>query len=143
MKRAAVALVALLTAGCSSLPPQAIRAGDVCFRCRRVISDTRLAGEIIDSGGRAFKFRTPRCMATYLNNIKPDVGAIYVTDYQSGRIVKASAVTFVPTMLVDGLQREMDYVAFSSENEARKAAAREKTTPLDWDELLRTAVPMR
>jgi hypothetical protein len=144
MTRAAVALAALLAAGCSSLPPAPVFAGDVCTRCRRTIGDVKMAGEIIDSGGRAFKFKTPGCMAKYVTAHNPDVAAIYVADYQSGRLVKATAATYVPAMVGEGRERERDYLAFSSSRVAADAAAREHTTPLDWKALLeevRTARP--
>jgi copper chaperone NosL len=139
MKRAAVALVALLAAGCSSLPPTPIFASDVCHRCRRSIGDTKLAGEIIDSRGRAFKFKTAGCMAKFLVKGEHDAAAIYVTDFQSGRLVKAAAVTFVPATIGEGREKSLDYLAFSKDKAAQQAAARENTTPVDWKQVLEAA----
>jgi copper chaperone NosL len=140
MKRAAIALAALLAAGCSSLPPTPIYANDVCFRCSRAIGDTKLAGEIIDTGGRAFKFKTAACMAKFIVKQNPDAGAIYVTDFQTGRLVKATAVTFVPMMVGEQYRnKELAYMAFSSSRTAREVAAREKTTAVEWEQVLETA----
>jgi hypothetical protein len=140
MKRTALALVVLLVAGCSSLPPAPIAVGDTCTRCSRTIRNTRLATEIVDSGGLAWKFRTAECMAKYIAQRKPDAAVIYVTDYASGRLVKASAVSFVPSMLVvDGKDKTREYVAYYNSKSAQDAAAREKTTPIDWDQLLELA----
>jgi len=140
MKRAALALAALVAAGCSSLPPTPISANDVCFRCSRTIGDTKFAGEIIDSGGRAFKFKTPACMAKFIVTQNPDAAAIYVTDFQSGRLVRATAVMFVPTMVGEQYKKkELSYMAFSSSKTAREVAAREKTTPVEWEQVLETA----
>jgi copper chaperone NosL len=136
VKRTAVALVALLAAGCSSLPPSPIASGDVCTRCHRTIRDTRLAAEIIDSVGRAWKFRTAGCMATYVAEKNPDAAVIYVTDYKTGRLVKASAATFVLTTVGKAPDQEQVYLAYSSSNLAREAAGLEKTTPMEWDELV-------
>lgn len=141
MKRAAVLILALVAAGCSSLPPQPIYAGDVCFRCRRAISNTKLAGEIIDSSGRAFKFKTPACMARYVTTVNPDAAAAYVTDYQTGRLIKVTAATFVPATIGEGREATQDYLAFSSQSTAREMAAREKSTPIDWKQLLEAARP--
>ncbi len=140
MKRTAIALMVVLAAGCSTLPPAPIAVGDVCVRCSRVIRNTRLAGEIVDSGGLAWKFRTAECMAKYMTSKNPDAAAVYVTDYSSGRLVKATAVTFVPSLiLVEGKDKTREYVAYYNSSAAREAAAREKTTPIEWDQLLEVA----
>jgi hypothetical protein len=140
MKRTTLALVVLLVAGCSSLPPAPIAVGDTCARCNRTIRNTRLASEIVDSGGLAWKFRTVECMAKYIVSNNPDAAAIYVTDYSSGRLVKASAVSFVPSLLVvDGKDKTREYVAYYSSKSASEAAAREKTTPIEWAQVLEAA----
>lgn len=136
MKRGALALIVLFAAGCSSLPPAPIAVGDVCTRCSRVIRNTRLASEIVDSGGRAWKFRTPECMAKYIATRNPDISVIYVTDFSSGRLVKANAVTFVPSTIVEGKEMTREYVAYYNSQAARAAAEREKSAPVDWDQLL-------
>lgn len=136
MKRTALALVALLATGCSSFSPVPIASGDVCTECHRTIRETRLAGEIIDSGGRAWKFRNAGCMAKYVAARNPDAAVIYVTDYKTGRLVKAGAATFVLTTLGQGTEKEQVYIAYSSTNVAREAAGVEKTTPLEWEQLV-------
>jgi hypothetical protein len=136
MKRMALALLALLVAGCSSLPPAPIASGDTCTRCGRIIRDTRIASEIIDSSGRAFKFRTVACMAKHVVAKNPDASVIYVTDYASGRLVKAKAVNFVPTTVTEGTSKTVEYIAYYSSAAARTAAEREKTTPVSWDQVL-------
>jgi hypothetical protein len=135
----AFALLAMLAIGCSSLPPAPIAAGDTCTRCGRVIRETRIAAEIIDSGGRAFKFRTVACLAKHLVEKDPDASVIYVTDYTSGRLVKAKAVTYVPTTITDGTGKTVEYLAYYSTAAARTAAEREKTTPIKWDQVLEEA----
>jgi hypothetical protein len=139
MKRTPLALVALLAAGCSSWSPVPIAVGDVCTRCHRTIRDTRIAGEIIDSGGRAWKFQSPSCMAAYVAQKSPDTAAIYVTDYQNGRMIKASAAVFVETTIGEGLQKEQVHVAYSSTGAAREAAAAQKTTPMEWEQLVQAS----
>lgn len=135
----AVALVVLLATGCSSLPPAAIAVGDTCTRCNSRIRDTRIASEIIDSGGRVFKFDKASCLAAHIVEKDPDAAAIYVADNTTGRLVKASAVQFVRMPVADGRQQGLDYVAFYSSNAAAAAAQREKTTPIEWTQLLEEA----
>jgi hypothetical protein len=134
--RAAVVVFALAGAACSSMPPVAVSAGDVCTRCRRPILDVRMATEIVDPAGRAFKFRTPGCLATYLREHPEEVARIYVTDYATGRMITASSATFVPALVGEGYERTRDYLAFKSEADAGQAAAREKTTPVEWKAVL-------
>lgn len=138
MKFRWLALTAVLaTMACSSVKPVPVAVGDNCFRCRRPIIDTRLAGEIVVDGGRAFKFRTPSCMAKYIK-ANPDVqiAQVFLTDYSTGRMVKANAVSLVPTVIGDGESRTRDYVAYSLTQAANEAATREKTAVTDWKTML-------
>lgn len=138
-RRAGIVSLALVaTFGCS-YTPMPIAAGDVCFRCRRTVTDARLAGEIIDSRGRAFKFRTAGCMAKYVKANPDTAAAIFVTDYASGRLVKPSAATFVPIVVTENYTKTTDYLAFSSTSAAKEAAAREKSTPVEWKQVLEAA----
>ena len=76
MRTAVPLVVVLLLAGaCSSVPPVAIRAGDICEGCRRQIQDTKIAAEIVDARGLAMKFRTVSCMARFAcTSIGPRAG---------------------------------------------------------------------
>jgi copper chaperone NosL len=134
-----VPLALVATFGCSSYTPMPIAAGDVCFRCRRTVTDARVAGEVIDSKGRAFKFRTAGCMAKYLKANPEAPAAVFVTDYASGRLVKPTAVAFVPVVVTEGYTTTTDYLAFSSTAAAKAAAAREKSTLVDWKHVLEAA----
>ena len=131
-----VAALALAAASCTSFKPLPVQTGDVCFRCRRTIVEPKLAAEMIDSGGRAFKFRTAGCLATYLKQHPEETGTIFVTDYPTGRMLKASSATFVPTVLVDGFQKTREFVAFNRSADAQAAAQREGSTPVDWEGVL-------
>jgi hypothetical protein len=137
--RAAIVTAALVMAGCSSLKPVPIVGGDICFNCRRIINDTTMAAEMVDSHGLAFKFRTVGCMAKFLKSHPDNVGAIYVTDFATKRLIKASTATFVPTVLVEGYKKTPDYIAFGTAKEARAAAAQEKSEPRDWKTVLAEA----
>jgi hypothetical protein len=126
-------------AGCSSLKPVPIVGGDVCFNCRRIINDTTMAAEMVDKDGLAFKFRTVGCMAKFLKRNPDNIGAIYVTDHSTKRLIKASSATFVPTVLVEGYKKTPDYIAFGAEKDARAAAGQEKSEPKDWKAVLADA----
>ena len=130
---------ALAATACSAAGPLPIAAGDTCFRCRRIVDDPRLAAEMIDPGGRAFKFRTALCLATYLKQHPDDSGRVYVTDFTTGRMMKTSAATFVPTMVGKGRDRTQEFVAYQASADAKAAAASERTQPTDWQGVLAAA----
>lgn len=138
--RAAVFALALAGAACSSVKTVPIFAGDTCFRCRRIITDTKVAAEVVDSGGRAFKFRTPGCLATYFKAHPEELATskVFVTDYHSGRFIPAKNALFVPTTLFDGSDRTRDFKAFASASEARKTAEEALSRPTDWGGLLKS-----
>ena len=82
----------------------------------------------------------PRCgttsMYAYLKQHPEETGTIFVTDYPTGRMLKASSATFVPTVLVDGFQKTREFVAFNRSADAQAAAQREGSTPVDWEGVL-------
>ena len=107
--RAMLLLAVLVMAACSGMQPVQIAAGDVCFGCRRMINEPATAAEMIDKDGRAFKFHSPGCMAKYLkDNPTQQFAGLFATDRGTGRLVKVSAVKFVPTMMGEGRDRGLD-----------------------------------
>ena len=94
MRTIAIIFVALLAAGCSSAAPLPITGSDVCFNCRRPISDPAMAGEVITSTNQALTFKSTACMVHWMR-ANPEAAntakAIYVTDYTTGRIIKATS----------------------------------------------------
>lgn len=140
--RAMLLMAGLVMVACSGMQPVQISAGDVCFRCRKIIAEPRIAAEVIDKDGRAFKFRTAGCMAKFLKaNPTEQFADLFATDYATGRLVKVSAVQFVPTMIGEGRDRAMDYVAYYAEEGAAEAARRANTTPVEWQKVLADATP--
>jgi nitrous oxide reductase accessory protein NosL len=141
MKAYAVVFAALLAAGCSTAAPLPITAADVCYSCRRTIDDPALAGEVITKTNQALKFRTTGCMVGWLKE-HPDVAkVVYVTDYTSGRIIKATTATFVPFVMVEKYKKTPDYIAYYAEENATAAAAQYKSTPIRWKEVMERAAP--
>jgi hypothetical protein len=136
MKRSLAAVALALACGACASPPPPVHAGDVCFRCRRTISDVRLAAQTVDSQGRAFPFKTAGCLATYLRE-HPDVKDMpWVTDYRTGRVISAARASYVATMIGEGRDRARDYLAFSADAEAQAVASRDGTAVLEWKQVL-------
>ena len=131
MKALYALLLGALALSCASIQPAPVQTGDRCLRCRRPISDLRVAGEIIDKVLAPFPFRTAGCMAKYVKANGPEsFVAIFVTDHRTGRMLPASDAWFVPTEIAapDGKRTEPDYVAFRSRADAE--AFRTRTEPL-------------
>ena len=131
-------LAALAVVSCTSVAPVRVSAGDQCFRCRRTIMDTRFAGETIEPNGFVSKFRAPGCMAKYLVAHPDERGAVFVTDYTSGKMVSPDAALFVP-VLIDPATGEREYRAYQQKADADGAAVREHTIPVAWSVVLEKA----
>jgi len=122
-------VLALVVGACSSIAPVPIHSGEVCFRCRRVIVDTRIAAQAID-GGLVSNFRSAGCAAKYLVDHPNDTSAVFVTDYQTGKMFPAQRAFFVPTLNRDN--GEKDYVAFVARSAADAEAFSRRTQWLTW-----------
>ncbi len=123
--------LAFLIAGCASVTPVPIRAGDVCAGCRQAITETKLAAEAIDSGGVVLKFRTTTCMARFLNGKTDKMQGLFVTDYPSGRFIRAQSATFVHHV-INPNTNEKDYAAFGDVREAVEFGKKQQSSPVDW-----------
>ncbi len=134
----ALAAAALVAVSCSTVKPVQVSAGDTCYRCRRVILETRLAGEMVDLNGLAYKFRGAGCMAKYLAEHPNETGALFVTDFTSGHMIDPNRATFV-SVIVDENSMERDYRAYLNKTEAEAFAAQVKTTAMDWNGVLAKA----
>jgi hypothetical protein len=121
--------------GCSSLRPVAITTSDVCESCKRVITNTKVAAEIVKPNGLAQKFRTVTCMVRYINQ-HPAEGGVFVTDYQSGRFLSPRSAVFVKAE-IDDSTRESNYLAFRDVATAVEFARKRGTSPVDWASVLR------
>lgn len=126
----------LAVAGCASAKPVTVVTGEACWRCRQPINDKRLAGELVSSNGLASKFRTVHCMSTWVAQQKtaPE-GTFYVTDYGTGKWVRAERATFVHTV-VNGNTMARDFLAFLDQDDAEDKARADHSTIATWDEVL-------
>jgi hypothetical protein len=129
---------ALVAAACGTVAPVKINAGDQCVRCRRIIQDTRIAGELVYKGGLVEKFRAPGCMAKYLATYPATEATTFVTDYTSGKFVEAPEATYVP-VVVDRNTGESDYRAYRLKADADAAARELQVAPVDWNTVLQKA----
>ena len=133
-----VAAAVLATIACTTVAPVKVASGDQCFRCRRYISDERVAAEAIDTNRFVSKFRGPGCMAKYLVNHPTDKSTRYVTDYSTGKMMTPDAGFYV-SEVVDRKTGETDYRAYRVKAEADAYAAQVHTTPIGWDAVLAQA----
>lgn len=121
---------------CSTLQPLPIRSGETCYGCRQVIGDPRLAAEVIDQSGHAFKFDSVECLARYLNGHPNEpVNGVFVADYKTGRLVNATSAHFVKGN-VDPRSFKKGYAAFSSAAEAQSFAKEQQSEPVSWQAVL-------
>lgn len=137
MRTAVVVALALVMCACSSFSPVPVVAGDVCETCKKQITEVKFAGEVITRQGVVLKFRTAECLAAYTRVHSDEVGAKYVTDYQTGRFIRPENATYVRTVL-DENTREMTYAAFSQVSDAVKFSKDRVSSPVDWLMILNT-----
>jgi hypothetical protein len=136
MRTVAPLLVGLvLVLGCSSLRPVAINTSDVCESCKRVITNTKVAAEIVEPNGLAKKFRTVTCMVRYMNQ-HPSEGAVFVTDFKTGRFLSPQSAVFVKAE-IDENTRESNYLAFNSVPTAVEFGRKRGASPVDWASVVR------
>ena len=134
-----IVAAAVLAVGCSSVKPLPVVVGDRCFDCQRPIDDIKLAGEMIDEGGHAFKFRTPGCLAKYLAAHPGEhYKGLFVTDYNTGKFIPASRATFA-RITINPASLEKDYAAFGSDSTAAEMAKKEGGSTLEWEGVLAAA----
>lgn len=132
---AGLAVLSVLVLSCGSVAPIKVNAGDQCYRCRRYISNDRLATETIDTNLFVSKFRGPGCMAKYLAAHPDQRPTIFVTDYTSGRMIAPQQAFYVPE-LIDRNTGEVEYRAYRQQMHAERFAAEVNAIPVSWDELL-------
>jgi hypothetical protein len=121
---------------CNSVAPVKVQGGEVCYRCRRVIQDTKLAAETLD-GRLVWKFRSPACVSKYLADHPQDKSTVFVTDYTTGRLISPERALFVPTMNRDN--GEKDFIAFGDRAAASAEAFSRGVKPVDWNGVMTSA----
>jgi hypothetical protein len=134
VRTAGLGLLSVFVLSCSSVAPIKVAAGDQCYRCRRYISNERLATETIDNNRFVSKFRGPACMAKYLVAHPDQQPVIFVTDYTTGRMMAPQHAFYAPE-LVDRNTGEVEYRAYRQQAQADAFAAEADAIPITWDAL--------
>ena len=130
------AVAGLVLLACSSLQPLAIRTGETCYGCRQVISETKIASEMIDANGHASKFDTVECLARYVNEHPNEkIDGVFVTDYRTGRLFSATNAYYVKGSVMPGSMRK-NYAAFKASADAEAFAGEQKATTVQWRAVL-------
>ena len=135
---ACLGFATLVTVSCSSVSPVKVEAGEQCYRCRRSITNERVAGEAVFGPQFVAKFRGPGCMAKYLVSHPDEKPALFVTDYSSGKMIAPERAFYV-SELVDRNTGETDYRAYSQQTDAAAFAAETHATPIAWNAVLEQA----
>ena len=120
--------------GCAeTVKPRTLSTLDRCTRCRRGIDDVRIGAELVDTAGRAWAFKTPKCLATYIHEQGEQIaqGTVYVTDHTSGKLIRAESAMFV-NALIDRRTGTRDYIAFRNVADAVLAAKEHQSQVVDW-----------
>ncbi|HZT76959.1 MAG TPA: hypothetical protein VFA27_09895 [Vicinamibacterales bacterium] len=136
MRRLLVGAAIVSMWACNSVAPVKVQGGEVCYRCRRVIQDTKLAAETID-GKLIWKFRSTGCVSKYLADHPQDKSIVFVTDYKTGNLVPPERCAFVPTMNRDN--GEKDFIAFADRAAANAEAFSRGVKPVDWNAVMAQA----
>ena len=131
MRYAIAAILGAVLATACSAPLPAIKAGDVCTRCKRTITDPKLGVQVVTTSGQISTFRTPGCLATYLKDHSGDAKEIFVTDYPTGKLFPVSRAMFVRAK-IDNATGEHDFYAYATVDDAVKEAKDVTGTVVDW-----------
>jgi copper chaperone NosL len=132
MKVAPFLALMLLSAACASTTPVPVRSGDVCFHCRRTITEPKLATEMFDTTNHVYKFSSVACLTEYLRDHPTEQPkALFATDYSQGRMLSVEKAYYVK-FLVDPQLKIEDYAAFRSQGDATEFASANKSAVIDW-----------
>jgi hypothetical protein len=115
--------------------PESIAEGEICHRCRRVITEDRLAGEIL-TPDVPLKYKAPLCMARFVVSTPLSNRArILVTDFATGAMISADRAWYVP-IVVNARTGEAEYRAYRFRKLAEEAAGELGVQTVQWDAVL-------
>lgn len=115
--------------------PESIAEGEICHRCRRVITEDRLAGEIL-TPDVPLKYKAPLCMARFVVSTPLSNRArILVTDFPTGAMIPANRAWYVP-IVVNSHAHEAEYRAYRTRRMAEQAADELGVRTVRWDSVL-------
>jgi hypothetical protein len=115
--------------------PESIAEGEICQRCRRVITEDRLAGEIL-TPDVPLKYKAPLCMARFVVSTPlSDRARVFVTDFATGAMIPAATAWYVP-IVVNARTGEAEYRAYRFHQTADEAAGELGVRTVRWDSVL-------
>lgn len=129
----------LVLAACAPPGPQPIDYGrENCDYCRMLIDDKRFAAEIVTSTGKARKFDSIECMASYYRQegAAGKIRGAWVSDFRRpGTLLPVDSAVFVRGGQVSS-PMGMGLAATSGDDPAAAARALGAATPLRWSDVL-------
>lgn len=97
-------LAVMLLAACATGTPQPVAIdtrNDACQHCRMIVSNVRVAAQIVAPGDEALIFDDIGCLRDYLAATPPPADAVvYVADHRTGAWVDAAGAVFTKTAAV-------------------------------------------
>lgn len=133
------AAFALAVAGCQARGPQPIAYGtDTCEVCRMTISEPRFGAEVVTSTGKARKFDSIECLASWVLQAREagTAASAWVTDYRKpGTFVAADSAVYLRG---GGPHSPMGLrlMAFGADAEPAALVREFGGEPLGWSEVL-------
>ena len=124
MTRAALLVAGLLTAGaCRQAPPPAAALDtrhEMCRTCRMVVSEARVASQVVTPYEEPAFFDNLDCLAAFLKDTPPKSDAVvYVADHRTKAWVRADQAVYTR---VDGLALPMGSHVVAHESAASRDA---------------------
>ncbi len=114
-------------------PPQIVYGVDPCDRCLMIINEARFAAAYITGSGETRRFDDIGGMAAYKDEVKEDIVAYWVHDFETESWLKAEDAFFVGSEQ----QTPMGFgiVAFSDQQAAKKWSDEHGGTMLTFEDV--------
>jgi copper chaperone NosL len=130
MNRGGVLSIALLSACAAGAPPPVVidTRNDACRHCRMIVSDLRVAAQIVAPGEEPLVFDDIGCLRDYLASAPASNDAVvYVADHRTGAWVEAGDAVFtkgtVETPMNSGIIAHADAASRDADDAARGGTA--------------------
>lgn len=138
MNKIILLILSLVLFSCGSKEAQPIKLNtDNCDFCKMSIADGKYGAEFITKKGRAYKFDDIMCMVHYCKaNSIVEVQAFYAHDFNKNNVLIPAETAFFLSGGSISSPMNGNTVAFASENEARKLAAKLYAKSLTWKEII-------
>src|SRR5688572_11735592 len=137
--RLVLAMSLALSVSCFRGPGALVVGEDACDYCRMTITDPRYGGQVVTSRGRVLSFDAVECLASYVAEGEPsEIRSIHVSDYGSGRMIRADEAVFVRGKLQSSMGQ--GFVALAAPDPSLPASRSEfGAEVLRWTDVLADA----